>query len=207
MKKIILTMLAVVATSASFAQNPDALKSVLKAEKRSEANNIMKEQAATMSGEERAKAYNQIVGMCIDDNSKEQAKALTAKTPEEKDNRTTKQYKAAYDAVKNAQLCNEADNEPNDKGQVKPQFKKKNASRVLAMRNDLINGGLWAYNNKDFANAEKWFGLYAESHSNDLFSETKEVAEEKNFGQVSYYAALAAFMNKSYKKADKYAGY
>ena len=99
MKKIILTMLAVVATSASFAQNPDALKAVLKAEKRSEANNIMKEQAATMSGEERAKAYNHLAGMSIEDNSKEQAKALTAKTPEEKDNRTTKQYKAAYDAV------------------------------------------------------------------------------------------------------------
>jgi tetratricopeptide (TPR) repeat protein len=49
--------------------------------------------------------------------------------------------------------------------------------------------------------------MYAESHSNDLFSDTKEVTEEKNFGEVSYYAALAAFMNKSYKKADKYAGY
>ena len=207
MKKIILTMLAVVATSASFAQNPDALKAVLKAEKRSEANNIMKEQAATMSGEERAKAYNHLVGMSIEDNSKEQAKAITAKTPEDKDNRTTKQYKAAYDAVKNAQLCNEADNEPNEKGQVKPQFKKKNASRIQAMRNDLVNGGLWAYNKKDFANAEKWFGMYAESHSNDLFSDTKEVTEEKNFGQVAYYAALAAFMNKSYKKADKYANY
>lgn len=205
MKKIILTMLAVVATSASFAQNPDALKSVLRAEKKSEATNIMKEQEATMTGEERAKAYNHIVGMAIADNSKEQGKALTAKTPEEKESRIIKQYKAAYDAVKFAQLCNEADNEPNEKGQVKPKFKSKNASRVLPMRNDLVNGGLWAYNNKDYADAQKWFSMFAESHSNDLFSDTEVVTGEKNYGQVSYYAALAAYFNKDYKKADKYA--
>ena len=198
-------MLAVVATSASFAQNPDALKSVLRAEKKSEATNIMKEQEATMTGEERAKAYNHIVGMAIADNSKEQGKALTAKTPEEKESRIIKQYKAAYDAVKFAQLCNEADNEPNEKGQVKPKFKSKNASRVLPMRNDLVNGGLWAYNNKDYADAQKWFSMFAESHSNDLFSDTEVVTGEKNYGQVSYYAALAAYFNKDYKKADKYA--
>lgn len=205
MKKIILSMLAVAATTASFAQNPDALKQVLKAEKKSEATNVMKEQEATMTGEERAKAYNHIVGMAIDDNSKEQGKALTAKTPEEKESRTTKQYKAAYDAVKFAMLCNVADNEPNEKGQVKPKFKSKNASRVLSMRNDLVNGGLWAYNNKDYASAQKWFGMYAESHSDDLFSETATVTTEANFGQVCYYAALASFFNKDYKKADKYA--
>lgn len=205
MKKIILSMLAVAATTASFAQNPDALKQVLRAEKKSEATNVMKEQEGTMTGEERAKAYNHIVGMAIADNSKEQGKALTAKTPEEKANRLTKQYKAAYDAVKYAMLCNVADNEPNEKGQVKPAFKKKNASRVIAMRNDLINGGLEAYNNKEYENAQKWFGMFAESHSNDLFSETEAVLNEKNYGQVAYYASLAAYMNKDYKKTDKYA--
>ena len=205
MKKIILSMLAVAATTASMAQNPDALKQVMSAEKKSEATNVMKEQAATMTGEERAKAYNHIVDMAIEDNSKEQAKALTAKTPEDKANRQTKQYKAAYDAVKYAMECNVADNEPNEKGQVKPKFKKKNASRIVALRNDLINGGLWAYNNKDYANAKKWFGMFAESHSNDLFSESEVVVKENNYGQVSYYAALASYFDKDYKKADKYA--
>ena len=205
MKKIILSMMAAMVATASFAQNPDALKQVLKAEKKSEATNIMKEQEATMTGEERAKAYNHIVGMAIADNSKEQGKALTAKTDEEKVSRQTKQYKAAYEAVKYAMLCNEADNEPNEKGQVKPKYKKSNVSRILPIRNDLINGGLWAYNSKDYANAQKWFGMFAESHSNDLFSDTEAVKTENNYGQVSYYAALAAYFNKDYKKADKYA--
>lgn len=205
MKKIILSMLAVVATTASMAQNPDALKKVLGAAKKSEATNIMKEQEGTMTSAERAKAYNHIVGMAIEENTKEQGKALTAKTDEEKQNHLTKQYKAANDAVKYALLCNVADNEPNDKGQVKPAFKKKNANRVQAMRNDLINGGLDAYNKKDYANAQKWFGQFAESHADDLFSDVEAVKTEKNYGQVCYYAALSAFMNKDYKKADKYA--
>ena len=205
MKKIILSMMAAMVATASFAQNPDALKQVLKAEKKSEATNVMKEQEGTMTGEERAKAYNHIVGMAIADNSKEQAKALTAKDAEEKKNRMTKQYKAAYDAVKYAQLCNVADNEPNEKGQVKPKYKKSNVSRITAMRNDLINGGLWAYNNHEYEYAQKWFGMFAESHSDDLFSDTEAVQTEKNYGQVAYYASLAAFMNKDYKKADKYA--
>ena len=200
-------MMAATIATASFAQNPDALKQVMGAEKKSEATNIMKEQEATMTGVERAKAYNHIVDMAIKDNTKEQEKALMAKTPEDKDNRLTKQYKAAYDAVKYAQLCNVADNEPNEKGQVKPKYKKSNASRIQAMRNDLLHGGRWAYNNKLYDFAQRWFGMYAESHGDDLFSDTEAVQKEANYGQVCYYAALAAFMNKDYKKADKYAGF
>ena len=52
MKKIILSMLAVAATTASMAQNPDALKQVMSAEKKSEATNVMKEQENSGNGEQ-----------------------------------------------------------------------------------------------------------------------------------------------------------
>ena len=205
MKKIFITMLAAVAAQASFAQNPDALKQVMTAEKKSIATNIMKEQEGTMTGVERALAYNHIVDMAIAENTKEQTKSLTAKDAEEKAKHMEKQYKAAYDAVKYAELCNVADNEPNEKGQVKPKFKKKNAARILPMRNDLINGGIEAFNSHNYANAQKWFAMFVDSHSYDVFSDTPAVATETQYPDVCYYAARAAYMNKDYKKATKYA--
>lgn len=194
-------------TLAANAQNPAGLKQVLAAKEYKEANELLKAQVETMTSEEKAKAYNKLVDLAIADNDKAEKKALEAqiaKNDEEMKNQNAKKAKAAYNAIKAARECNKYDQEPNAKGKVAPKFQKKNQSRLMAVRNGLIQPGLDAYNSKNYADAQKYFGAYAESRQDPLF-EGVDFSAEKEYAQVAYWAGLAAYFNKDGKKASKYA--
>lgn len=207
MKKFMLMAAAAFMTLAANAQNPTGLKQVLSAKDYKEANELLKAQVESMTSEEKAKAYNKLVDLAIADNDKAEKKALEAqiaKNEEETKNQNAKKAKAAYNAIKAARECNKYDQEPNAKGKVAPKFQKKNASRLMAVRNGLIQPGLDAYNAKNYADAQKFFGAYAESRQDPLF-EGVDFSAEKEYAQVAYWAGLAAYFNKDGKKASKYA--
>lgn len=207
MKKFMLMAAAAFMTLAANAQNPAGLKQVLAAKEYKEANELLKAQVETMTSEEKAKAYNKLVDLAIADNDKAEKKALEAqiaKNDEEMKNQNAKKAKAAYNAIKAARECNKYDQEPNAKGKVAPKFQKKNQSRLMAVRNGLIQPGLDAYNSKNYAEAQKYFGAYAESRQDPLF-EGVDFSAEKEYAQVAYWAGLAAYFNKDGKKASKYA--
>lgn len=209
MKKIMLMAATVMMSLAANAQNPDGLKKVMSASNYSEANGLLKTVAATMTNVEKAKVYNKLVDLAITESTKAEegaVKAQLAQNTDEMNKLNIEKAKASYNAVEAALLCNEADNQPNEKGQVKPKFMSKNAGRILPMRNNLINAGLDAYNSKDYASAEKYFGMFAEARQNSLFAKT-DFSAETNYGQICYYAALAAYFNKDGKKCSDYADY
>lgn len=194
---------------AANAQNPDGLKKVMSASNFSEASELLKTASGTMLSTEKAKAYNKLVDLAVAECTKAEensVKAQLAKDEAEMNKQNAVKAKAAYNAVKSALLCNDADNEPNEKGQVKPKFQSKNAGRILPIRNTLINCGLDAYNSKDYASAQKYFGTFAESRQSSLFAKT-DFSAETNYGQICYYAALAAYFNKDGKECSKYADY
>ena len=67
---------------------------------------------------------------------------------------TLSMNKSLIQAFKYAYKCNEFDIQPNEKGKVKPKFQKKNRSRLMAARPNLVNAGLYFYNDrKDQASA------------------------------------------------------
>ena len=208
MKKIMIMVLAAIATMTASAQNPDALKQIKGAKTYADANAIIAAQAASMTNAEKAQAYNKLVDLALSEYTKSQEKAVKAQLAKDEATQTaetTNMYESVYNAMQAAQDCNVADQQPNDKGKVAPKFKEKNASRLLAPRNEMINAGLACYNSKDYAKAQKYFGMFVESRQSDLFNGT-DFSKEVNYGQVSYYAGLAAYFNKDYKKVDEYAG-
>lgn len=207
MKKFITMAAAVLVTLAASAQNPDGLKQVLAAKSYSEANEMVKTLAESMTNEEKAKAYNKLVDLALADNDKAEKKALEAqlaKNDEEMNKQNEKKAKAAYNALKMARECQKADMEPNAKGKVSPKFQSKNAGRLMIVRNQLIQAGLDAYNAKKYADAQKYFGQYVEARQDPLFAKA-DFSQEKGYGQIAYYAALAAYFNKDSKKCSKYA--
>lgn len=210
MKKLTLTMLAAALCSAAFAQNPDAVKQALAATKYSEASAVLKEQGESMISEEKAKVYNKLVDLGIADNAKAEEAAVKAQLNKDEEAikaQSVKKVKGAYNALSAGIKCNKFDNEPNAKGQVKPKFKSKNAGRLIGMRNQLVDGGLDAYNSRQYADAQKYFGLYVESRHDQLFDKTDFTAYDQQYGAICYYASLAAYFNKDYKKAVKYVDY
>ena len=207
MKKTVTSLMLVALATAAYAQNPDGLKQVMSAEKYSDAKELVKGAEGTMTNAEKAKAYNKLVDLAVEDNTKAEEKALKAQVAQDATEmaaQNTKKAKAAYNALQAAFKCNEYDQQPNDKGKVSPKFQSKNSNRLLAVRNSLINPALDAYNAKDYTSAKKYFGAYVEVRQNSLF-EKADFSKEQNYGQISYYASLAAYLDKDYEKATQYA--
>lgn len=197
----------VLMTLAANAQNPDGLKQFLKVGKYSEAKEMLKTLGESMTSEEKAKAYNYLVDLALADNEKAEKKALEAqlaKNDEEMAAQNEKKNKAAYNALKMAFECHKYDMEPNAKGKVAPKFQSKNTNRLMAVRNGLVQAGLDAYNAKNYADAQKYFGAYVDARQDPLFSKA-DFSQEQGYGQIAYYAALASYFNKDAKKSSKYA--
>lgn len=197
---------AVLMTLAANAQNPDGLKKVLSCKSYSEAAGIVQAELGSMISEEKAKAYNKLVDLALNENKKAEEEQLKAQMA--KDDATVTAQKAimaqsAYNAYVAALECDKYDQQPNAKGKVAPKFQK-NAGRIQGVRGALVNGGLDSYNGKNYADAEKYFGAFVESRVNPFFAKN-DYSAEKDFGQLAYYAALAAYFNKDAAKCSEYA--
>ena len=111
---------------------------------------------------------------------------------------------AVAEALKAAMKCDEFDRQPNDKGKVKPRFRKANQEIYKVARLNVINAGLWAYNNKDNDKAREYWGCYIDSKDDPLF-EGVDLSADTNYPEICYYAALTAYQSKKYEEAAKYA--
>ena len=131
----------------------------------------------------------------------EAQKSMVMKTPYD----TLSMSNSLIKAFKYAYKCNEFDIQPNDKGKVKPKYQKKNRSRLMAARPQLVNAGLYFYNDrKDQASALEAWGLYVDAPTAPFF-EGETFPEDKSMSEVAYFASLAAYNQKDYEKAVRYA--
>lgn len=206
MKKMIVMAAVALMSLGANAQNPDALKEVMRAEDFKVANELMKAQGESMTAQERAKGYNKLVDLALAKVQKEQKKYNEYEAKILQDYDPNKYWKQCAAAVKAARDCDKADKEPNEKGQVKPKYRKNNQERVMAARQALVQGGLDMYNNKDFKQSVKYFGAFVESRNDGLY-EGYDFKNETNYPQIAYYASLAAYFAEDYKKGVKYATY
>lgn len=111
---------------------------------------------------------------------------------------------AVTEALKAALKCDEYDRQPNEKGKVKPRFRKANQTTFKPVRLHVINAGLWAYNNKDYDKALDFWSCYINSKNDPMF-EGVDFSDDTNYSEICYYAALTAYQAKKYDEAVKYA--
>lgn len=111
---------------------------------------------------------------------------------------------AVAEALKAVMKCDEYDRQPNEKGKVKPRFRKNNQVTFKTARLHVINAGLWAYNNKDYDKAIELWNTYIMSKNDPLF-EGVDLSDDTNYSEICYYAALTAYQAKKYDVAIKYA--
>lgn len=108
------------------------------------------------------------------------------------------------EALKAAIQCDVYDNEPNEKGKVKPKFRTANAQRFQTARLNVINSGQYEYNNKNMEAAFQDWSLYVESAKSPLFTGI-DLSNDQYYSQIAYFAGLAAYNLKKYDEAVKYA--
>ena len=199
-----------VASATAFAGDSDALKAILKAKTYAEAEALVKSSLDQLaSPAEKAKAYNKLVDLAMDafeSQSKIQTENQFNKQmgKEEKPIDQKLMAESAYNAILNGLECDKYDQQPNEKGKVKPAFADKNAQRLWsAPRFTLVNAGQDAAQNRDNATARKYWELFTLSDAEPLFAESDRTQQKDFFGQVARFAAVYAYQDKDMESALK----
>ena len=207
MKKIMIMALMAAAATTAFAQD-DLVKEAKNLCGKGEfdkAAEVLTPALTSAATTDKAKAWNQMVDI--------QYGKFTAIQTTDMENKV-KQIQAPYDTLGMhkacaesfiaALKCDEFDRQPNEKGKVKIRFRQANQQRMQNVRLSLINAGQYMYKVKDLANAFKYWALYVDS-SSDPFFEGIDMTKDQYRSEIAYYAALAAYFQKDYPNAEKYA--
>lgn len=208
MKKLIVAALMVLGTSAAFAGDSDALKSILKVKTYAEAETLLKQNLNSLANaQEKAKAYNYLVDLAMktynDQTSIQQMNQITKKNDPVD---TEAMYNGAYNALINAIECDKYDVQPNEKGKVAPKYQKNNKDRVWGARVQLVNAGQEAAQASKSDDVLKYWGTFLDTEDASLFADKAEdKAKEKDYiGQVALFAARYAYQAKDMERCNKY---
>ena len=201
-----------VASATAFAGDSDALKAILKAKTYAEAEQLVKSTLDQLaSPAEKAKAYNKLVDLAMDDFDAQNAIVTENQVnkqmgKEEKPVDMNIMNNGAYNALCAAMECDKYDQQPNEKGKVKPAFAEKNAQRMwTSPRFALVNAGQDALTAGDNANARKYWQIFVLSDAAPLFANCDRTQQKEFFGQVARFAAVFAYQDKDIDMANQLA--
>jgi tetratricopeptide (TPR) repeat protein len=207
MKKIMIMALMAAAATTAFAQD-DLVKEAKNLCGKGEfdkAAEVLTPALTSAATTDKAKAWNQMVDIQYGKFTGIQTTDMENKVKQiQAPYDTLGMHKACAESFLAALKCDEFDRQPNEKGKVKIRFRQANQQRMQNVRLSLINAGQYMYKVKDLANAFKYWSLYVDS-SKDPFFEGIDMTKDQYRSEIAYYAALAAYFQKDYPNAEKYA--
>lgn len=207
MKKIMIMALMAAAATTAFAQD-DLVKEAKNLCGKGEfdkAAEVLTPALTSAATTDKAKAWNQMVDIQYGKFTGIQTTDMENKVKQiQAPYDTLGMHKACAESFIAALKCDEFDRQPNEKGKVKIRFRQANQQRMQNVRLSLINAGQYMYKVKDLANAFKYWALYVDS-SSDPFFEGIDMTKDQYRSEIAYYAALAAYFQKDYPNAEKYA--
>ena len=202
-----------VASATAFAGDSDALKAVLKTKDFAEAEQLLKQNVNQMAdAAEKAKAYNHLVDLAMKKVTKETGIILENQVGQQMGRAaneivpydTLGLANALCDAIYNAIECNKYDQQPNAKGKIAPKYAEKNAQRIWANRQHLVNIGQDEARKEPKDNALKFWGAFVDSGADPLFAAQNHEAEKEYFGQVALFSGRYAYEKKDFERGDRY---
>lgn len=172
MKKMMMMAVMLTAAATSFAQ--DALvKEAGKLVTKGEFDQAIKTVTPALTSAEttdKAAAWNTLSDAYYQKFSKIQQLEMENKVKQQPTVYDTLDFNKSIGASLEAALkCDEFDVQPNEKGKVKIRFRKANQERWLNGVINLINSGLYMYNQKNHDEALKHWSMYVDAPSYSLF--------------------------------------
>lgn len=123
------------------------------------------------------------------------------KNAEGKDCDKDKLYRYSYDIFEHLTLCDKLDNQPDEKGKVKPQYSEQIKKILYETRNQLFNGGAHFYNQENFELAFNMFDTFITSAKMPRLAEfeldVNPALTEVN-RMAAYYASLSGMRLEKY---------
>lgn len=191
MKRVLLTVALCVAASASFAQKKavNEAQSIAKGTSPdfAEARTLIK--GALENAESKDDPKTWFVAGFIEDQqaNAERTKQILGQQPNE-----PVMYDALYSILPYFQKAYELDQQPNEKGKVKPKFAKDIKSILSSNHLQLFNGGAYYFEQKDYKKAYDFFNQYLEVAGLPMFEGTQTAAKDSTYMTVQFYAAVTA---------------
>ena len=200
MRKVLFSMALCVAATASFAQKSavNQAQSIAKSQNAdyAEARSLIK--GALDNAETKNDAKTWYVAGFIEDQqfSNERTKQMLGQQPDE-----AKMYEALGASLPYFKKAYELDQQPNEKGKVKPRFSKDIKGILGADHVYFINGGAYYFDQKDYQKASNLFEQYLEISDLEMFKGTQTAERDSNYMTVQFYAAVAATQINNHEKA------
>lgn len=191
MKRLLLTVALCVAATASFAQKKavNEAQSIAKGEKPDfgEARTLIK--GALDNAETKDDAKTWYVAGFIEDQqfSNERTKQVIGQQPDE-----PVMYGALINVLPYFLKAYELDQQPNEKGKIKPRYTKDIKGILSANHVYYINGGAYYFDQKDYKKAYDFFDQYLQISDLPMFKGEQVAERDSNFMTVQFYAAVAA---------------
>lgn len=200
MKRVLLTVALCVAASASFAQKKavNEAQSIVKGTNPNfgEARTLIKEALENAETKDDAKTWY-VAGYIEDQQfNAERAKQILGQAPNE-----PVMYEALYGILPYFLKAYELDQQPNEKGKVKPKYSKDIKSILGANHVYLFNGGAYYFDKQEYKKAYDFFNQYVEISELPMFAGTQTAEKDSTFMTVQFYAAAAASLTKDSKLA------
>ncbi|MDL2221259.1 hypothetical protein LJC35_01745 [Parabacteroides sp. OttesenSCG-928-N08] len=200
MKRVLLVVALCVAASASFAQKKAVkqAESIAKSEKGdfNEARGLIK--GALEDAESKDDPKTWYVAAFIEDQefSKERTKELLGQKPNE-----AVMYKALLSELPYFLKSYELDNQPNEKGKVKPKLTKDIKGIISSNHVHYINAGAFYFEERDYKTAYDAFEQYAEIANHPMFAGEKVAEVDSSYMMVMFYAGVASTQLNDPEKA------
>ena len=103
-----------------------------------------------------------------------------------------------------AQSLDSLDIRPDEKGRVKPEYRKEHAEQLNQLRPNLYYGGTYQVRREDYKTAFSYFDLYLDAARQPLFTGYKFLENDKLIAQAAYWATLCGFKLQDPKMTLKY---
>ena len=191
MKRILFTVALCLVASASFGQK----KAVKEAQSIAKGTNPNFEEARTLNKgamenpETKDMAETWYAAGFIEDQqfSAERTKQIIGQQPDE-----PVMYTALYNQLPYFLKSYELDQQPNEKGKIKPKYTKKIKDILSANHVYYINGGAYYFDQRDYQKAYDFFQQYLQISDLPMFEGERVAERDSNFMTVQFYAAVAA---------------
>lgn len=206
MKRVLFSMVLVMAACVAFAQSKDA-KEAKKIASSANPDFAKAEQlinADLQNPESKDDAANWDVAGFIQKriNEKEMEKAYLRQPYD-----TLKAYNSILNMYNYWMKTDDLAEIPDEKGKIKNKYRKGNVATMMIERPNLINGGIQYFNENNNAEALKFFAMYIDAAKHPMFAKENLLKNDTLVPQVAYYAALAAAKMEDYPTVLKYAPY
>lgn len=206
MKRVLFSMVLIMAACVTFAQTKDAKEAKKIASGTNpdfpKAEALIKTALEDPEGKNDAATWDVAGFVQKRMNEKEMEKAYLRQPYD-----TVKAYNSVLNMYNYWLKTDELAQLPDEKGKIKNKYRKNNAATLLIERSNLVNGGIHNFNSGNNAHAFEFFAMYIDASKHPMFEKENLLKTDTLLAQVAYYAALAAARLEDYPQVLKYAPY